>query len=95
MIQDPLLKLLQDDVHALVTFNSVAATESILAGVPAFALAPANAARPVANTDLSHIEDPWWPDPDLIHTWACHLAYGQFHVRELRDGTAYRILNGH
>jgi hypothetical protein len=92
---DPLCQVLAQDVHALVTFNSVAATEAIINGVPAFTLAPANAARPVANTDLARIEDPWWPDPDLIHTWACHLAYGQFHVRELRDGTAYRILNGH
>lgn len=81
-----------EDVHAVVTFNSIAATESILAGVPAFALAPCNAARPVANTDLSRIDDPWWPDSDQIHAWACHLAYGQFHNDELQDGTAIRIL---
>jgi hypothetical protein len=80
------------DVHAVVTFNSIAATESVLAGVPAFALAPSNAAIPVANTDLSKINNPWYPDQDQIHDWACHLAYGQFHNSELRDGTAHRIL---
>jgi hypothetical protein len=80
------------DVHAVVTFNSIAATESVLAGVPAFVLAPCNAARPVANTDLSRIDDPWYPDQDQIHAWACHLAYGQFHNTELIDGTAMRIL---
>jgi hypothetical protein len=42
-----------DDVHAVVTFNSIAGTEAILAGVPVFALAPSNAARPVSNTDLT------------------------------------------
>ena len=80
------------DVHAVVTFNSIAATESVLAGVPAFVLAPVNAARPVANTDLACIDDPWWPDSDQIHDWACHLAYGQFHNTELRNGTAWNIL---
>jgi len=92
MIQDPLSRVLAQDTHALVTFNSAAAIESILAGVPAFVLAPSHAARAVANTDLGCIDDPFWPDADLIHTWLCHLSYGQFHVRELRDGTAYKML---
>ena len=80
------------DVHAVVTYNSIAATESVLAGVPAFALAPANAAQPVANTDLTTIDQPWYPDTDQIYAWACHLAYGQFHNTELADGTAWSII---
>ena len=91
--QDPLSRVLADDVHALVTFNSAAAIESIVSGVPAFVLAPTHAAAPVANRSLVTMENPFWPDPDLLHAWACHLAYGQFHVDELRNGTAYRILN--
>lgn len=90
---DPLSRTLIDDVHALVTFNSAAAVESVLHGVPAFTLAPANAASPVASQDLSQIETPYWADQDKIHAWACHLAYGQFHVTELQDGTALRILD--
>lgn len=90
---DPLAKVLADDVHALVTFNSAAAVESVIYGVPAFTLAPANAAEPVAAQDLSQIDSPYWAEEDKIHAWACHLAYGQFHVNELQDGTAYRILN--
>jgi len=92
VIADPLHRVLADDVHALVTFNSNAAVESILAGVPAFVLAPAHAAAPVANRDLDQIESPSWPDPDKLLAWACHLAYGQFHVRELRDGNALKTL---
>jgi len=90
---DPLSKVLAEDVHALVTFNSVAAVESVMLGVPAFTLAPVNAAAPVASQDLSQIDSPYWAEEDKIHAWACHLAYAQFHVNELRDGTAYRILN--
>jgi hypothetical protein len=89
---DPLQKVLQDDVHALVTFNSVAAVESIMSGVPAFTLAPANAASPVACQDLSQIENPYWADQDKLYAWACHLAYGQFHNNELLNGTALKIL---
>jgi hypothetical protein len=81
-----------NDVHSVVTFNSTAATEAVLAGVPVFVTAPANAARPVSNLDLSKIETPWFPDPDEIYKWACHLAYGQFHTTELASGTAAAIL---
>lgn len=92
-LHDPLSRALVDDVHALVTFNSNSAVESILAGVPAIVLAPAHAAAAVASTVLDQIESPTWPDADKLYAWLCHLAYGQFHVAELRDGTAYRILN--
>lgn len=92
-VQDPLIRVLTQDVHALVTFNSVAAIESILSGVPAFVLAPSHAAMPVASTDLSEIENPYWPDADKLHAWACHLAYGQFHVTELKNGSALEIID--
>ena len=52
----PLHQVLANDVHALVTFNSVAAVESIFAGVPAFVLAPTHVAAPVANTSLDSIK---------------------------------------
>tara|TARA_R110000868_G_scaffold400052_1_gene674174 strand:- start:219 stop:836 length:618 start_codon:yes stop_codon:yes gene_type:complete len=80
------------DTHAVVTFNSIAATESVLAGTPVFVLAPCNAARPVANLDLTQIETPWFPDQDQIQAWANHLAYGQFHISEFKNGSAEHIL---
>lgn len=81
-----------DDVFALVTFNSNAAVESVFHGVPVFPLAPVSAARAVGETDLAKIETPYYADSDQLFAWGCHLAYGQFHVRELRNGTAKRIL---
>lgn len=81
------------DAHALITFNSNAATEAIIQGVPSFVLAPCHAASPVANRDLAKIDNPWWPDDDLRHCWAHSLAYGQFHIDEMRSGQAHQILD--
>lgn len=92
-VTDTLQSALDNDVFALVTFNSVAAIESIFHGIPAFTMAPCNAASPVALQDLSQITTPYYADTDKLYAWACHLAYGQFHINELKDGSAWRILN--
>lgn len=92
-VNSTLEQALDNDVFALVTFNSIAATESVFYGIPAFTLAPCNAASPVASQDLSQIDSPYYPDHDKIYKWACHLAYGQFHYNEMRDGTCWRIIN--
>jgi hypothetical protein len=92
MIREPLTKALEQ-AHCVVTFNSNAAIESIINGVPAFVLSPVHAAKPVANTNLSNIEKPFYPDTDLLHKWLRNLAYQQFHNSELENGSALRILN--
>lgn len=89
---DTLQAALDKDVFALVTYNSVAAIESIFHGIPAFTMAPANAASPVALQDLSKIETPYYADNDKLYAWGCHLAYGQFHVNELKSGKALELL---
>jgi hypothetical protein len=91
-VTDTLERALDNDVFALVTFNSVAAVESIFHGIPVFTLAPANAASPVSSQDLSRIETPYYPDSDKLYAWGCHLAYGQFHVSELKSGKAKEML---
>ena len=89
---DTLQQALDKDVFALVTYNSVAAVESIFHGIPAFTMAPSNAASPVSSQDLSKIDTPYYPDEDKLYAWGCHLAYGQFHVNELRSGQARKML---
>jgi hypothetical protein len=89
---DTLQQALDKDVFALVTFNSVAAIESVFHGIPVFTLAPANAASPVGLRDLSQIETPYYADTDKLYAWACHLAYGQFHVSEMKNGSALKML---
>jgi len=89
---DTLQSALDRDVFALVTFNSVAAIESVFYGIPVFTLAPTNAASPVGLQDLRQIETPYYPTTEKLHEWACHLSYGQFHVNELKTGRALKIL---
>lgn len=91
---DTLQQALDNDVFALVTFNSVASIESIFHGIPAFTTAPSNAASPVALQDLSQIENPYYADQDKLYAWGCHLAYGQVHVNELKNGSAMNIIQG-
>ena len=81
-VNDTLEQALNDDVFALVTFNSVAATEAVFQGIPAFTLAPANAASPVSLQDLSKINEPYYPDQDKLYAWACHLSYSQFRTKK-------------
>ena len=89
---DTIEEALADDVHCLVTYNSVAAVEAVMQGVPAICLGP-NAAATVCSTDLSEIENPKFPDDDIREAWLRHLSYSQFSFTEMSDGTAWRILN--
>jgi hypothetical protein len=93
IVTDTLQQALDKDVFALVTYNSVAAIEAIFHGIPAFTMAPANAASPVALQDLSLIDTPYYADSDKLHAWGCHLAYGQFHVNEMKSGKIFDIIN--
>ena len=44
---------------------------------------------------LLEIENPKIPTLDEVAAWARHIAYCQFTEVEMRDGTAWRILNDH
>lgn len=83
---------LADDVYCLVTYNSIAATEAFLSGIPAIALAP-NAASVVCNTSIYEINNLNIPTRDLQVALARHLSYCQFTEKEFMNGTAWRILN--
>ena len=89
---DTMAMALSQDIHCMVTFNSIAATEALLLGKPAFTLAP-NAAESLSLSDLSMIEKPYIPTLDEVHRWACHLAYCQFTEMEMRNGIAWKLLN--
>lgn len=90
---DTIEMALEQDVHCLVTFSSIAAVEALLLGKPAITLGP-NAAAPLCSQTLAEIENPRVPTLDEVEEWAAHLAYCQFTEPEMRNGTAWRILQG-
>ena len=90
---DTMEMALERDVHCLVTFSSIAAGEALLLGKPAITLGP-NAAAALCSQSISAIEDLKIPTLDEVDAWARHIAYCQFTEAEMRDGTAWRILNG-
>lgn len=90
---DTMEMALSRDVHCMVTFNSIAAVESLMYGKPVFTMGP-NAAQPFANLKLDTIDNPFMPTLDEVRILLCNLAYQQFTTQEMKDGTAWRMLNG-
>ena len=90
---DTMEHALAQDIHCMVTFNSIAAVESLIYGKPVFTMGP-NAAGPLANTDISKIDDPQVPTLDQVESLLRCLAYHQFTVEEMRSGYAWAVLNG-
>ena len=89
---DTIEEALADDVHCLITYNSVAACEAVMLGKPAICLGP-NAAGAVCGDDLAVVENPKKPSEAEREAWLRHLSYSQFTFQEMADGTAWRILN--
>ena len=89
---DTMEMALERNVHCLVTFSSIAAVEALLLGKPAIVLGP-SAAAPVCSQAVKDIENPFIPTLDEVEEWLAHLAYCQFTEAEMRDGTAWHILN--
>jgi hypothetical protein len=88
---DTIYHALDDDIYALVTYNSIATVEAIQHGIPAFGLAP-TAADPVCGNDLAQIENPVMADEEKIYKWLCSIAYSQFSLDEILTGTAWRMV---
>jgi lipopolysaccharide biosynthesis glycosyltransferase len=92
MHTDTLEDALSKDVHCLITFNSIAATEALLLGKPAITLGP-NAAHFLCKHSLADVENLYTPTLDEVEEWAANLAYSQFTELEMRNGYAWSILN--
>ena len=80
-----------EKIFAVVTYNSIAATEAVGYGIKAFTLAP-NAADMLCGKDLTKIDNPRYEDEYTVRKWQHWLAYCQFRVEEMSDGTALDTL---
>ena len=89
---DSIEAALANNVHCLVTYNSIAALEALNFGKPAIALGP-NCASMVCNTKLEEVENLHIPDQDEMTALMSHLSYCQFSRGELMNGFAWDIVN--
>ena len=76
--------------HAVITFNSNTMIEALHHGVPVFCDPTASAATPISETDFTKIETPKYEDRMPLFS---SLAYSNFNMEEMVNGTAWRLLN--
>ena len=76
-----------NNCHAVVTHNSTACIDSCVRGVPTFCTSDLALAWPVANKDLTKIENPEYPDRQQ---WVYDLGYKQWTEQEIKDGTVFK-----
>ena len=78
------------DYYATVTYNSNTMVASLANGVPVFCDPNNNAAAPISETDFSKIETPKYGDRIALFS---SLAYNNWSMSEMAEGTAWRMLN--
>ena len=88
---DRFVDALNDNIWATVTYNSIVAVESVMNGVPAFVMQE-NAALPVTLSDISKIEDPYFPTKKERLKWVAFLSHNQFTKLEMGKGIAFKTL---
>ena len=88
---DTIYDALDEDIYAVVTYNSIAAVEAIQYGIPALCTAP-TAASAVTTADFAQIENPPKLSEDIIYKWLSSVAYGQFSLDEILTGRAWSLV---
>lgn len=75
--------------HAVVTFNSNSAVESLIYGKPVFAFDEGSMVWPIANRNLADIDAPMYAERKQ---WSRDLAWCQWTPEEMRNGEAWKHL---
>jgi len=78
------------DYYAMVTYNSNTMIASLAEGIPVFCDPRNSAAAPISETDFTKIETPKYGDRVALFS---SLAYNNWTMNEMADGTAWRMIN--
>ena len=73
----------------VVTINSNAGVDAVLAGKPVVALDEGSMVYDIAANDFTNLHVPKWPDRTQ---WCNNIAYAQWKPDEMHDGEAWEIL---
>ena len=76
-----------NNCYAFVTHNSTASVDSCVRGIPTFVTSDLAICWPVANKDLTKIENPEYPDRTQ---WVHDLGYKLWSEDEIRNGTVFK-----
>lgn len=79
-----------DRTSAVVTFNSNSAVDAVIKGIPTIAMDEGSMAWDVTGHSLADLIAPPMPDR---REWAARIAYAQWTLEELADGTAWRHIS--
>lgn len=82
----PVETALADGVHAVVSHHSNICVDAVLSGIPAFCVD--GVALPMSLTDMTRVDDPWYPDER--EQWAWDIAYTQWNIDEMMLGLPWR-----
>ena len=84
------LKKQIDEAYVVVSLQSTVCIDAILSGVPSFT-SDYSMGVPVSHQDFSLIEDPIYPIDRK--PWIDSLLANQFTMKEIEDGTAWRVVS--
>jgi hypothetical protein len=80
------------DIHCAITHNSTAVVDAATYGVPVFMTSDLCLAWDVGSNNLGQIETPVKPDRNQ---WLHNLAYANWTIEEVRNGTVWRRFRPH
>ena len=81
-----------EDAYCVITHQTSAVVDVLRYGVPVFC-SKYSCALPIAKTDLSEIENPYYPTRGEVRKWIYSLLTAQFSEDEIISGEAKEIID--